>query len=132
MNNSVTLIGYVGNTPETRDTASGSKLATLSLATSRILRGEGGKPRLGDDGKPITETAWHRITCFDAIAKSVTEHVAKGMKIVVTGRLRYSRWTDKDGVERTGSEIVARSVDFLPRPREATADTSTSRRRKAA
>lgn len=37
------------------------------------------------------------------------------MKLLVRGRIHYSEWTDGDGVERYGTEIIAETIDFLSR-----------------
>lgn len=110
MKNTVILVGYVGNTPETRETQSGAQITNLSLATSRNFKdGEGNRQ---------TETEWHRVTCFTGIGKSVAEHIAKGAMIMVTGRIHYTRWTDQGGTHRYGCEIIAEQVDFLAKAKE--------------
>lgn len=120
MKNTVILVGYVGNTPETRDTQSGAHITNLSLATSRTFKdGEGNRQ---------TETEWHRVTCFNGIGKSVAEHVAKGAMIMVTGRIHYTRWTDQGGTERYGCEIIAEQVDFLAKAKDVAAETPRKRR----
>jgi single-strand DNA-binding protein len=41
------------------------------------------------------------------------------MKLLVRGRIHYTKWTDKDGVDRYGCEIIAETVDFLSRAKQA-------------
>jgi single-strand DNA-binding protein len=86
MKNIVTLVGFVGNTPEVRDLASGAAVTNISLATTRSFKDA--------EGKRQTETEWHRVTCFNGVGKCVAEHVSKGAMITVTGRIHYSKWTD--------------------------------------
>jgi single-strand DNA-binding protein len=120
MKNTVTLVGFVGNTPEVRTAQSGAAITSLSLATTRSFKGaEGGRQ---------TETEWHRITCFNGIGKCVAEHVTKGAMVMVTGRIHYSRWTDSEGQARYGCEIIAEQVDFLAKAKEATTDDLKKRR----
>ena len=117
MKNTVTLVGFAGNNPEVRETPSDAKITTLSLATSRSYKDANGKRQ--------TETEWHRITCFNGIGKCVAEHVIKGAMLMVTGRIHYTRWTDQNGTERYGCEIIAEQVDFLTKAKEAkSADAS--------
>jgi single-strand DNA-binding protein len=111
MKNTVTLVGFAGNNPESRTTQSGAKVSSLSLATSRSYRDA--------QDQRETETEWHRITCFNGIGKCVAEHVTKGAMVMVTGRIHYTRWTDQNGTERYGCEIIAEQVDFLAKAREA-------------
>ena len=119
MKNTVTLVGFAGNNPETRETQSGAKITSLSLATSRSYKDA--------QDKRQTETEWHRITCFNGIGKSVAEHVTKGAMLMVTGRIHYTRWTDQNGTDRYGCEIIAEQVDFLAKPKDAkSADTTAT------
>lgn len=37
------------------------------------------------------------------------------MKVLVRGRIHYTKWTDQQGVDRYGCEIIAETVDFLSR-----------------
>ena len=94
-------------TPRARETHSGAKITSLSLATSRSYKDA--------QDQRQTETEWHRITCFNGIGKNVSEHVAKGAMLMVTGRIHYTRWTNQNGTERYGCEIIADQVDFLVR-----------------
>ncbi|HCB78149.1 MAG: single-stranded DNA-binding protein [Altererythrobacter sp.] len=110
MKNTVTLVGFVGNTPEVRETSGSATITSLSLATTRSFK--------DSEGNRQTETEWHRVTCFNGIGKSVAEHVAKGAMIMVTGRIHYSRWIDAEGQIRYGCEIIAEQVDFLARAKE--------------
>jgi len=111
MKNTVTLVGFAGNKPETRETQSGAKVTSLSLATSRSYKDA--------HNKRLTETEWHRITCFNGIGKTVAEHVTKGAMLMVTGRIHYTCWTDQNGTDRYGCEIIAEQVDFLAKPKDA-------------
>jgi len=45
----------------------------------------------------------------------VQEHCDKGMKVMVRGRIHYTKWTDGTGVDRYGCEIIAETADFLSR-----------------
>ena len=114
MKNTVTLVGFVGNNPEVRETSASATITGLSLATTRSFK--------DGEGNLQTETEWHRVTCFNGIGKSVGEHVAKGAMIMVTGRIHYSRWTDAEGQIRYGCEIIAEQVDFLARAKEGGAE----------
>lgn len=122
MKNTVTLVGFVGNNLETRETQSGAKITTVLLATTRGFKDA--------EGNRQTETEWHRITCFNGVGRCVAENVTKGAMIMVTGRIHYTRWTDQNGTERYGCEIIAEQVDFLAKAKEA-APTATTRKRRS-
>ena len=106
MTNIVVLVGNVGADPKTRGTNGG--VVSLSVATER---------RFTTNGETRKETEWHQVTCFNGLGANVAKYVRKGSKISVQGRLHYTKWTDKDGTERYGVEIVAETVDFLTSPK---------------
>ena len=110
MKNTVTLVGFVGNNPEVRETSDSATFATLSLATTRGFK--------DNKGNRQSETEWHRITCFNGLGRIIAQHATKGMLVSVRGRLHYTRWTDREGIERYGCEIIADDVQFLSRPRQ--------------
>ena len=118
MQNIVILAGNIGQEPETRTTTGGTKITHLTLATSRPRYADG-KPVKDDKGNRVQDTEWHRITCFNGLGTTVEKYCTKGMKLLVRGRIHYTKWTDKDGVERYGCEIIAETVDFLSRAKQA-------------
>ena len=118
MQNLVILAGNVGATPESRTTQGGTKITSFSLATSRPKRDSEGKV-LKEGGRRIEDTEWHRITCFNGLGRVIAQHATKGMLVSVKGRIHYSKWTDREGIERYGCEIIADDVQFLSRPRQA-------------
>jgi len=124
MQNIVILAGNIGQDPETRTTTGGTKITHLTLATSRPRYAEG-KPVKDDKGNRVQDTEWHRITCFNGLGTTVEKYCTKGMKLLVRGRIHYTKWTDKDGVDRYGCEIIAETVDFLSRAKQA-ASTAAS------
>ena len=102
--NRVELLGRVGTEPELRYTQSGTAVTQLRLATDR--RRAGGE----------TETDWHGVTCWGKTAEAVSEHVGKGARIFVAGRISYSSYEGTDGQRRFRTEIQASEVIFLDSP----------------
>lgn len=98
--NSVTLAGNVGAEPEVRTTAGGTKVAKVSLATSRKYKGE-------------EQTQWHRLTFFGAVVDVVEKYVHKGDKIGVTGRIEYSQTQDDKGNVRYWTDIIVNDLALL-------------------
>ncbi len=126
MQNIVILAGNIGQDPESRTTQGGTRITQFSLATSRPRYVEG-KPVKDDQGRRVQDTEWHRVTCFNGLGKTVEEYCRKGMKLLVRGRIHYTKWTDKDGVERYGCEIVAETIDFLSRAKQAESTSGNDR-----
>ena len=119
MTNIVHLVGNLGADPEGRVTASGTDVATFSLGTSRPKRDADGNTFKDDSGFTAKATEWHRVTCFNGLGKTVAQYARKGMLVSVRGRLHNTKWTDKDGIERYGYEIIADDVQFLNRPKRS-------------
>lgn len=98
--NAVFLIGNVGQDPEIRTTQDGKKIVSLSLATS-----EKWKDRASGERKEAT--TWHSVVIFNPhFADIVAQHVKKGAKIGVEGKLQTRSWTDQGNVTRYRTEIV--------------------------
>ena len=121
MQNIVILAGNIGQDPETRTTQGGTKITHFTLATSRPRYSEGKVVR-DDRGYRVQDTEWHRITAFNGLGKTIQQHCEKGMKVLVRGRIHYTKWTDQQGVDRYGCEIIAETVDFLSRAKQTQND----------
>ena len=104
MTNIVVIVGNVGADPITRATQGGN-VTSISVATERRWNTPAGEAK--------KETEWHKVICFNGLGTNVGKYVRKGSKVSVQGRLHYTKWTDKDGTERYGVEIIAETVDFL-------------------
>ena len=107
--NKATLIGNLGADPEVRSTTNGSRVATLSLATSRQWKGQNGEKQ--------EKTEWHRIVAWNntgsALADIVEKFCKKGDKIYVEGSIEYRSWQDREGQTRYTTEINARELILL-------------------
>ena len=121
MTNIVLLVGNLGGDPELRSTNGGTDVASFSLGTSRPKRDSEGKTYKDASGFTAKDTEWHRVTCFNGLGRVIAQHASKGMLVSVSGRLHNSKWTDSEGIERYGYEVIADDVQFLNRPRQADA-----------
>lgn len=106
--NKAIILGNVGRDPEVRYAPSGMAICNLSIATTRRT----GK---GDDRKE--ETEWHRVTLLDKLAEVAGNFLKKGRQVYIEGRLQTRKWTDKDGIDKYTTEIVAHEMQLLG-PRE--------------
>ena len=118
MQNIVILAGNIGQDPETRSTQGGTRITHFTLATSRPRYSEGKVVR-DDKGYRVQDTEWHRITTFNGLGKTIQDYCEKGMKVLVRGRIHYTKWKDQEGNDRYGSEIIAETVDFLSRAQQS-------------
>ena len=97
-NATLAVYGRLGSDPREHATRKGGAMATASLAVDVPDRSR-------DAEEGATETLWLRVTAFGRVAKSLAWH-AKGDPVSVSGRLQWSRWTDRDGETREQWEIV--------------------------
>jgi single-strand DNA-binding protein len=104
--NKVILIGNLGRDPEVRYAPSGSAICNVTLATSRQWKDK-------TSGEKQEETEWHRVVFYDRLAEIAGEYLKKGRPVYVEGRLKTRKWTDKDGVEKYTTEIVASEMQLL-------------------
>src|SRR4051812_5538689 len=119
MTNIVLLVGNLGADPDLRSSNNGTDVVSFSLGTSRAKRDSEGKTNKDESGFTAKDTEWHRVTCFNGLGRVVAEHAAKGPLVSVRGRIHNSKWTDKDGIDRYGYEIIADDVQFLGRPKQS-------------
>ena len=104
--NTVILVGNCGRDPEIRYLPSGQAVANVTLATSSRRKDK-------NSGEMIEDTQWHRITFYDRLAEIAGEYVKKGRPIYVEGRLKYGKFTNKDGVEQNTCDIIATEMQLL-------------------
>lgn len=103
--NNVTLMGRVGVDPQKRGSEE-HPVVTFSMATHSNYKFESG------DWQQRTD--WHRIVVFKpALRDSVMQYLRKGQRTVVQGRINYGEITDKDGVQRMTTSIIADDVIFI-------------------
>ena len=107
--NKVQIIGNLGADPEVRSTNNGSRVATLSVATSRQWTGNGGEKQ--------EKTEWHRVICWNnkgsGLADVAEKYLKKGDKVYVEGRIEYRTWEDREKQTRYVTEIIARELIML-------------------
>jgi single-strand DNA-binding protein len=104
--NKVILIGNCGRDPEVRYAPSGAAICSVSIATSSRRKDK-------TSGETIEDTQWHRVTFYDRLAEIAGEYLKKGRPVYVEGRLKYGKYTDKDGIERNTVDIVASEMQLL-------------------
>jgi len=103
MLNHITLMGRLTRDPELRYTASGTAVASFSLAVERDFVSRDGGERQTDF---IDCVAWRQTGEF------VSKYFAKGNMAAVSGRLQIRDWNDKDGNKRRSAEVVVDNVYF--------------------
>lgn len=104
--NKVILVGNLGADPEVRYTAGGSAITSIRIATSESWKDK-------QTGEQQERTEWHRIKFFGRLAEIAGEYLKKGRQVYIEGSLRTDKYTDKDGVERYSTDIIANEMQML-------------------
>jgi len=105
--NKVILVGHVGRDPDVQSTNSGTKVANVSLATTR---------RIPRNGSYEDRTEWHRLTLWDKLAQVAEDYVRKGDRVYIEGRMEYDSF-EKNGVTIPTSQVNVRELVLLSPPR---------------
>ncbi|OGW14101.1 MAG: single-stranded DNA-binding protein [Nitrospirae bacterium GWA2_42_11] len=104
--NKVILMGNLTKDPEIRYTPAGTAVANFSLAVNR---------RYKQGGEVKDEVSYLDIVVFGKQADSCGQYLNKGDAVIIDGRLQQRRWETEDGQKRNKVEIVANSVQFMPK-----------------
>jgi len=104
--NKVILVGNLGNDPEVRATTTGSRVATISVATSESWMDK-------NTGQRQEKTEWHRVVFFNRLAEIVEQYLTKGSQVYVEGRLQTRKWQDQNGQDKYTTEVVANEMQML-------------------
>ncbi|PLX81190.1 MAG: single-stranded DNA-binding protein [Desulfuromonas sp.] len=103
--NKVILVGNLGKDPELRYTASGTAVATFSIATSERYKDR--------DGNQQEKTEWHNIVAWRQLAEICGKYLVKGKQVYIEGKIQTRSYDDRDGNKRYITEIVADQMQML-------------------
>ncbi|MFB0517675.1 MAG: single-stranded DNA-binding protein [Acidobacteriota bacterium] len=110
--NKVILLGRLGKDPELKYIPSGAPVANFSIATDEVW--------IDRNSEKQKRTEWHRIVAWGKLAEFCGEYLSKGRLLYVEGRLRSRTWEDRNGNQRTTTEVNATDIVLLGRrPEEA-------------
>lgn len=104
--NKAILLGYVGKDPKITEMKNGELMASFSLATSEKWTDK----RTGD---AKDSTQWHYVACYRKLAEIVSDYVKGGERLYVEGKIDYSEYEDKQGVNQKVTKIIASSLQML-------------------
>lgn len=96
--NRITLIGNVGQDPDFKYFESGAMSAKFTLAVKRY-----------DTKKKEETTDWFIIKTFCKLS----EHISKGKRVAVDGKLQTDTWTTEDGENRKSVYVFADNLQIL-------------------
>lgn len=100
--NNVVIMGRITKNLELKQTQSGVSVVSFPIACDRDFKGQNGEK----------ETDFISVTAWKNIAEYITKYFSKGRMIVIAGRLQTRKWQDKNGNNRTETEVIADKVYF--------------------
>jgi single-strand DNA-binding protein len=102
--NKVQLIGNLGKDPEIRYTPEGKQVAKFSMAANRTFKNK--------EGEAVDDTQWFNIEAWSGLAKVIEDHLTKGDRIYIEGRLKTESY-EKDGETKYFTKVVAQEMIML-------------------
>jgi single-strand DNA-binding protein len=106
--NRVELRGRLGADPVLSTTETGRSRASIRLCTNYEYT--------SNEGKEVKVSEWHTVVVWGKAAENAAKYLAKGSEAEIEGRLQSRKYTDKTGVERYTTEIVANEINYGRRP----------------
>ena len=116
--NKVILIGNLGKDPEVRYLDNGVAVANLSLATTETYKNK--------EGNRISQTEWHDIVLWRGLAEVAEKYLKKGASIYIEGKIKTSKWVDKEENTRYKTEIMADKMTMLNKSSSDSSQSSSS------
>lgn len=98
--NQCNFIGRLGKDVESRHMTDGTSIASFALA-------------VGWKSKDKEGTEWVSITAFGKLAEICNQYLSKGSQVYVSGKLKTEKYTDKNGVEKYATKIIADRMQML-------------------
>ena len=103
--NKVIIVGNLTKDPESRSFPDGSPVANISVACNEKYKDKQGEM------KEVVE--YINIVFFGKLADIVADYLRKGSSVYVEGKLKTEKYTDKQGIEKYSTKVVASSMQML-------------------
>lgn len=115
---SLNLCQFIGNIGriETRYLSNGDAVTNFSIACNESFKDK--------NGEKVEKTGWISCVAYRKLAEIMSEYCRKGMQIYVSGRLETRKFTDKNGIERYTTEIIASDMKMLSSKQNANSNES--------
>ena len=107
MLNQVQVIGRLGKDPETRYSASGDAVCSFNVAASESYKDKSGQKQ--------EKTEWFRCVTYQKLAEICGQYLTKGQLVYISGSLQTRQYKDKQGVEKSITEVKVRDMKMLGR-----------------
>ena len=108
----ITIVGNIGKSPDIKYTPQGKAVCSFSVAVT--------------EGIDKEHTEWFSVETWEKTAEAVAKFCDKGNQVLVEGRMKTRKWTDKDGGTRYSTDLKASRVEFLGSRSDASGQTNTN------
>ena len=105
--NRVCITGNLTRDPELRATQSGSRVLSFGIAVNDRRKNQ-------QTGEWEDYPNFVDCTMFGTRAEKIANYLAKGSKVAIEGKLRYSSW-ERDGEHRSKLEVIVDEIEFMSR-----------------
>lgn len=106
--NEVRLLGIIATDPEIKRFDNGGMIVSFSLPTNETYTNRA--------NEKVTSVQWHKIVFRGKKAESAEKYCRKGARVLLTGKLTYRTYEDKDGVTRYVPEIEVQDYNLFDFP----------------
>ena len=103
--NQCNFIGRVGKPPETRYSSSGDAITNITLAVDDSYKDK--------NGEKIDKCEWVNVTFYRKLAEISGQYLIKGSLVFISGKMETRKYTDKNGVEKYSTSIIANDMKML-------------------
>jgi len=104
MSASVSILGNLGRTPETRISPDGTFIANFSIASNSVRKTPEGT---------VKKTDWFRVTALGSHARTLAKYAKKGNKLFVQGKLTFNPWLDREGTPQVSADLLLQDFQFV-------------------
>jgi single-strand DNA-binding protein len=106
--NKAIVVGRLTRDPEVRTTPGGQSVTSISMATNHAWTDKSGQKQ--------EKTEFHNVVLWGRLAEIAGQYLSKGQECYIEGRMQTRSYTDKAGIERKTTEIVAENMQLGSRP----------------
>ena len=122
--NKVIISGNLTRDGELRNTASGMSILSFTVAVN--------DRRKDNNGEWKDFPNYIDCTVFGARAESLSRILAKGMKVAIEGKLRWSQWTDNSGSKRSKLDVIVDEIELMAQRQSGQTTQQQPQQRQAA
>ena len=104
MSASVSILGNLGRTPETKVTPDGTFVANFSIASNSVCNTPNGT---------VKKTDWFRVTALGNQGRTLAKYAKRGNKLFVQGKLTFNPWLDREGTPQVSADLLLQDFQFV-------------------